>query len=90
MNLIHGTLVVTPNGEGASPDQDKQAVLDSATTNLAPESAAAVEAAQVEEQRAEIADLTRRVVLGAMLTAPVVFAVMAESLFGVDWVPATG
>ena len=40
------------------------------------------------ERRAEIADLTRRVIIGALLTAPVLFAVMAHELFGADWVPA--
>ena len=40
------------------------------------------------ERRAEITDLTRRVVIGALLTAPVLFAVMAHELFGADWVPA--
>jgi Cu+-exporting ATPase len=43
--------------------------------------------AEAEARRAEIADLTRRVVLGAVLTAPVLFAVMASDVFGADWVP---
>ena len=30
------------------------------------------------ERRAEIADLARRVIVGALLTAPVLFAVMAH------------
>ena len=51
-------------------------------------SAAEAEAADMAERRAEIADLTRRVVVGALLTAPVLFAVMAHELFGADWVPA--
>ena len=38
-------------------------------------------------RRAEIADLSRRVVLGAVLTAPVLFAVMASDVFGASWVP---
>ena len=46
-----------------------------------------VEAAQAEERRAEVADLSRRVVTGVALTAPVFFAVMAMSL-GAHWVPA--
>jgi Cu+-exporting ATPase len=46
-----------------------------------------VEAAQSRERRAEIADLTRRVVTGAALTVPVLFAVMAHELFGAGWVP---
>src|SRR5207247_1571424 len=49
--------------------------------------AAAVEAAQAAERRGELADLTRRVVVGAVLTAPVLFAVMAHDVFGAGWVP---
>ena len=39
------------------------------------------------EREAEIADLGRRVTLGAILTAPVVFAVMAVEFFGATWMP---
>lgn len=49
--------------------------------------AAEAEAAEAAERQAEIEDLTRRVTLGAVLTAPVLFAVMAHELFGADWVP---
>ena len=49
--------------------------------------AAEIEASQAEERRAEIADLTRRVVIGAVLTVPVLYAVMARPL-GAHWVPA--
>src|SRR5512144_1077654 len=38
-------------------------------------------------RRAEIADLTRRVVVGAVLTLPVAVAVMAMELFDAAWVP---
>ena len=38
-------------------------------------------------RRAEIADLSRRVAVGAVLTAPVLFAVMASDVFGARWVP---
>jgi len=43
--------------------------------------------AEAEARRAEIADLSRRVLLGALLTAPVLVAVMAEDVFGATWVP---
>lgn len=43
---------------------------------------------EAEARRNEIADLTRRVIIGAVLTLPVAFAVMAHELFGVGWVPA--
>ncbi|MDC5697978.1 heavy metal translocating P-type ATPase [Intrasporangium calvum] len=45
------------------------------------------EDAEALERRAEIADLTRRVVTGAILTAPVLLAVMAIELLGATWVP---
>jgi P-type Cu+ transporter len=85
MNMIHGTLIVTPNGQ---PDEGEPASLEAAMADIAPGSAVDVEAAQAEEQRAEIVDLTRRLVLGAVLTLPVLFAVMAEPLFGMDRVPS--
>ncbi|WP_431951438.1 heavy metal translocating P-type ATPase [Actinacidiphila sp. bgisy167] len=49
--------------------------------------AAEAEAADAAERQAEIADLTRRVAVGAVLTLPVLFAVMAHELFGAPWVP---
>ncbi len=42
---------------------------------------------EAEARRAEIKDLTRRVAVGAILTAPVLFAVMASDVFGATWVP---
>ena len=39
------------------------------------------------EREEELADLKRRVAIGAILTAPVLFASMAMELFGADWVP---
>ena len=42
---------------------------------------------EAAERQAEIRDLTWRVALGALLSAPVVFAVMAIDLFGASWVP---
>ena len=43
--------------------------------------------AEAAARRAEIADLSRRVLLGAVLTAPVLFAVMASDVFAASWVP---
>jgi Cu+-exporting ATPase len=42
---------------------------------------------EAAERRREIRDLSRRVLVGAVLTAPVVVAVMATDLFGATWVP---
>ena len=47
----------------------------------------AAEARQAAERQAEITDLTRRVVVGAVLTAPVLVAVMASQLLKAGWVP---
>ena len=90
MNMISGTLVVTPNGQAtgsAEPEQPDAAVGDAPADRVGEPVAAEVEASQAEERRAEIADLTRRVVIGAVLTAPVLYAVMAQPL-GAHWVPA--
>jgi P-type Cu+ transporter len=45
------------------------------------------EAAEAAERRAEIADLTRRLIVGVVLTAPVLVAVMAHEVFKAGWVP---
>ncbi len=42
---------------------------------------------EAAERKAEITDLTRRVVVGAVLTAPVLVAVMFTEFFGVTWMP---
>ena len=90
MNMIHGTLVVTPNGQAtgsAKPEQPEAAVGYAPAGGVGEPAAAEVEASQAEERRAEVADLTRRVLIGAVLTAPVLYAVMAQPL-GAHWVPA--
>ncbi|MDN3027851.1 heavy metal translocating P-type ATPase [Streptomyces sp. S.PB5] len=85
MNMIHGTLLVEP-AEGSEPP-----AADGRTAEAAPVeadgTAADAEAADAAERQAEIQDLTRRVVVGTVLTAPVLFAVMAHEVFGADWVP---
>jgi P-type Cu+ transporter len=86
MNMIHGTLVVSPSGDGAVSDEGEHPARRPERWVLSPESAAKVQAAEAAEQRAEITDLTRRFVVGAVLTGPVLLAVMAMPL-GVHWVP---
>ncbi len=46
------------------------------------------EAAETEARRAEIAELSRRVLISALLTAPIFIATMANHLFGATWVPS--
>ncbi|WP_203872114.1 HAD-IC family P-type ATPase, partial [Planomonospora parontospora] len=94
MNMIRGTLIVEP-AEGAAPGgggSDLASAFGAGAAvppdGAAPVDAAEVEAAQEAERRAELADLTRRVSIGGLLTAPVLLAVMAHELFGAAWVPA--
>jgi Cu+-exporting ATPase len=47
----------------------------------------ATEEAEADARRTEIQDLTRRVMVGAVLTLPVLFATMASEFFEADWVP---
>ncbi|WP_340681405.1 heavy metal translocating P-type ATPase [Amycolatopsis coloradensis] len=89
MNMIHGTLIVEPGTE--PPPSDGNAEEPPETTGKTTENSRAavdVEAAQARERHAEIADLTRRVLVGTVLTLPLLFAVMAHSLSGADLVPA--
>ncbi len=80
MNMLHGTLVL----EGAP-------VVVPAPANAAPALPAvpAVMDGDAEDvaRRAELSDLTHRVLLGALLTLPVFVAVMAMELFEASWVP---
>lgn len=43
---------------------------------------------EAADRRAERKDLTRRLIVGAILTAPVLFAVMISDFFDVPWMPA--
>ena len=99
MNMVHGTLVVVDDGHDSGVDGDASPVgrVDepASTANhlhgnghaAEPVGMAEGEDAEAEARRVEIADLTRRVLLGATLSAPVAFTVMAAELFKVDWVP---
>lgn len=91
MNMIHGTLIVEP---ADAPRIDAPAALQTASAEacdgLVPRDApgtAASEDRDAGERRAEIADLSRRVIIGAVLSAPVAFAVMAMDLFSAMWIP---
>jgi Cu+-exporting ATPase len=92
MGMLHGTVEIAEKGlatgestravssavsvpPGASDGSDHGQSIDDA------------EDARATEQRAEISDLTRRVVFGALLTAPVLFVVMAMDFFHVGWLP---
>jgi P-type Cu+ transporter len=97
MNMVQGTLVVEPAAAAPAPEasgarldeQDEVIALGvGATSRLTPgpadDAEAALDAPDVEaaERRAEIRDLARRVVVGAVLTLPVLCGVMAHEVFG--------
>jgi Cu+-exporting ATPase len=103
MNMIHGTLIVDPGGApaaaGADGAQAGTCVPASVPTGCAGPAVTAgpaasevpatdTEAAEAAERRAEITDLTRRLAAGVVLTAPVLFAVMAREVFKAAWVPS--
>ncbi|MDP3880544.1 MAG: heavy metal translocating P-type ATPase, partial [Dehalococcoidales bacterium] len=48
----------------------------------------ATEDRESADRRAERKDLTRRVIIGAILSAPVVLAVMMHEFFGATWIPS--
>ena len=100
MNMVHGKLLVEPAGSNGPNGSNGSPPVEAAPPQVGPEpelareaepppprTAAEEEAADAAERRAEIADLTRRVVVGALLTAPVLIAVMLEGLLGEDRVP---
>src|SRR6516164_6167055 len=90
MNMVHGTLVVEP-GAGLDPGQPDGQPATTAEAAAGPPTGGteAVAGGDTEEaeRRLEIADLARRVVVAAVLTGPVLFAVMAHEVFGASWVP---
>jgi P-type Cu+ transporter len=79
MNMVHGTLLVDP-AEDSARAGEAPTVEASAVDVQSDE-------AQAAERRAEIADLSRRVLVGTVLTLPVLFAVMASDVFKAGWVP---
>ena len=81
MGMLHGTLVATL---ATTSDQPTPRGLEASGDGLGAEDTSDAEAA---ERRAEVADLRTRVIWGAVLTAPVLFAVMFTEFFGVDWMP---
>ncbi|WP_431684066.1 heavy metal translocating P-type ATPase [Kitasatospora sp. KL5] len=99
MNMIHGTLLVEPDGEVPDGGSGTGTAVEVTTGGgepgavppaeaPGPSDSVAGEDAEAAERQAEITDLTRRVAVGTVLTAPVLFVVMAHEVFGADWVPA--
>ena len=92
MNMLHGRLRVVADDQSRTTNDGGEATSAASAASRAPSaptSGGAAEAADREERErdAEISDLTRRVVGGAVLTLPVLVAVMLSSLMAVRWVP---
>jgi Cu+-exporting ATPase len=85
MNMIHGKLIVEPqaNGHGTTLAGARENGSPRSEPDGANEPDQLTEDHEMAERRAEIRDLTLRAVVGAVLTAPVLFAVMAGSFFPV-------
>ena len=76
MNMIHGSLLI----EG-----DEIAVADVTGTDVG--AGADDEDGEAAARRAEVTELSRRLIIGTVLTAPVLFAVMGRDAFGFGWIP---
>jgi Cu+-exporting ATPase len=86
-NLLVGESACVPDVDDADAHVTATAAISSGSDPLG--AAAAAESAESEERErnAEISDLKRRVIFGAILTTPVLFAVMFVEFFGVTWMP---
>ncbi len=82
MNMIHGTLLI--EGDPALGDSSAGGIAVAEENAVIGGDGEDVEAAA---RRAEVTDLSRRLAVGAVLTAPVLFAVMGRDVFGFDWIP---
>src|SRR6266851_5029866 len=89
MNMVHGTLVVEPatTTSKAISSLPAEPVIDGASNGADVEQRTDDVGTEAAERKAEIADLTRRVIVGALLTAPVLFAAMADSFLHLSWLP---
>ena len=96
MNMNHGVLTVDEEsvsatarantGNGARSPVIVPPVVRDGNARSRPADSEDQEAA---ERRAEIADLTRRVLVGGVITAPVLFGVMVKDFLHATWLPST-
>ena len=92
MNMIRGQILVeeqTAKSTENPPGNTGETLSRKESGNPTPRQGASDDPVGDEERERnlEIADLTRRVVLGALLTAPVLFAVMFTEFLGATWMP---
>jgi P-type Cu+ transporter len=86
MNMVHGTLVVEPDGQAHGNGHVDPAAVMPVQAPAAERPELDSPDAEAAERKAEIADLTRRVVVAAIFTAPVLYAALV-SLVEPAWVP---
>jgi Cu+-exporting ATPase len=79
MNMVHGTLVVEPNGQSHGNGHVEPATVMPAQAPIAERPELDSPDAEVAERKAEIADLTRRVIVAAIFTAPVLYVLWSAS-----------
>jgi len=89
MNMVHGTLIVEPASMpvGAMPALAAEPVKTGSSNGADAARPADAVDTEAAERKVEIADLTRRVLVGAVLTAPVLFSAMADSFLSPSWLP---
>jgi Cu+-exporting ATPase len=87
MNMIHGKLIVEPqtNGHGVAAPVARQNDPPRSDPDGAEETDQLTEDHEMAERSAEISDLVRRAALGAVLTAPVLFAAMAGNFLQIGF-----
>ncbi|WP_448059774.1 heavy metal translocating P-type ATPase [Cellulomonas hominis] len=102
MNMLHGTVKVLagPGGVASAtlapsepaaqgPGEHHTAVAEAAPSGQGAQGLGdEPDDQEAAERAAELGDLRRRVIWGALLTLPVLVAVMAHELFGATWVPS--
>ncbi len=89
VNFGNGRITVSYDPEQISSDKIQQIIEDTGYKvhiRVQP-GTQSTEDREADERTAERKDLTRRVVVGAILTFPVLFAVMMHEFFGAEWVP---
>ncbi len=85
MNMVHGKLIVEPNEDGAAVgDGSVEDAFEEADAD-APVDLSDSEAAS---RRAEARDLVWRLAMSAVLSTPVLLAMMAHEFLDAHWVPA--
>ncbi|MCY7400715.1 MAG: heavy metal translocating P-type ATPase [Nocardioides sp.] len=91
MNMLHGTIVAEGPVSAPAPvtpvPVDPVSVAPVTRVGTGPLQQGPAEDAEASSRRREVASLTRRVAVGAVLTMPVFLAVMAHEL-GAGWVPS--